>query len=86
MRLDRARATAVLAATVMTAVGWMVATPTASADPVDTCITKWDTYGDFKTCYKEEKLKEQKGRANTKEDCEKLGGKWVATHQYPDCE
>ncbi|MFI9401428.1 hypothetical protein [Nocardia sp. NPDC052316] len=79
MRLDRARVTPLLAALALTAAGWMVAAPTASADfqkDVETCLTESADYKAFKDCYK----KAQKdgiaapvgdpAEAKTQEECE----------------
>lgn len=87
MRLDRARTTALLAAAVLTAAGWVAAAPAAYADPVDTCITKSDTYRDFKECYATMKSEADKADAEAKKDaeakekadekrCEDRGGIW----------
>lgn len=53
MRLDRARTTALLAAIVLSAGGWVISAPTAQADPVGFCVKASKTYEKFKKCYED---------------------------------
>ncbi|WP_378733666.1 hypothetical protein [Nocardia brasiliensis] len=81
MRLDRARTTALLAAAVLTAAGWVAATPAAyAAEPQELmtqCLKDSKDYESFKSCYETAEAQEKaKANARDEEACEKVGGRW----------
>ncbi|MGX1778600.1 hypothetical protein ACWIGW_41290 [Nocardia brasiliensis] len=89
MRLDRVTAAALLAVIVATPTVWTITAPGAHAgsDDVENCITKSDTYEQFKDCYTKlhndaetQRTQYQAEQQAEQKRCEDSGGQWL---QYP---